>query len=150
MTGIARPSEQVREEGQAALGWRRATWSGLVLTAVGGAALIWAGALGGIWFGPLLVGVLAGAGFPWTRVGVAAAFGAACTAAIGGWSVPFVVRAGQGQPVAATAREVAALAGLPAYAAIVISLSLAVAVLQASAGFWVGWAAGGLFRPSSR
>lgn len=149
MTGIARQSEQVREERHAAPGWRRVTLSGLVLTAVGGAALIWGGALLGIWFGPLIVGVLAGACFQWTRVSVTLALGAACAAAIGGWSVPFVVRAGQGQPVAATAREVAALAGLPAYAAIVISLMLVVAVLQASAGFWVGWAVAGLFRPSS-
>jgi hypothetical protein len=150
MTGIARSSEQVREEGQAAPDWRWATWSGLFLTAVGGAALTWAGALAGIWFGPLLVGVLAGACFPWTRAGVTAPLGAACAAAIGGWSVPLVVRAGQGQPVAATAREVAALAGLPAYAALVISLSLVVAVLQASAGFWVGRATTDLFRSSSR
>ena len=150
MTGIARQPEQVRDEKDAAPGWRRVALSGLVLTAAGGAALIWAAATLGIWFGPLIVGVLAGAWFQSTRVGVTLALGAACAAAIGGWFVPFVVRAGQGQPVGATAREVAALAGLPAYAAIVTALMLVVAVLQASAGFWVGWAVAALFRPSSR
>jgi hypothetical protein len=147
MTGVARQPEQVREETQAAPGRRGVTRSGLVLTAVGGAALIWGGALLGIWFGPLIVGVLAGACFRWARVRLTPALAAAYAAAIGGWSVPFVVRAGQGQPVAATAREVAALAGLPAHAAIVIALMLVVAVLQASAGFWVGWATADLFRP---
>ena len=48
--------------------------------------------------------------------------------------------AGQaGPPVGATARVVAALAGLPPHAAVAIAVTLLVAVLQALAGLWLGW-----------
>ena len=62
--------------------------------------------------------------------------------AAAGWAVPLAWLAGQGRPVGATARVVAALAGLPPHAAVAIAVTLLVAVLQALAGLWLGWSLG--------
>ena len=57
-----------------------------------------------------------------------------------GWAIPLGWQALHGAPVRATARVVAALAGLPPHAAVAIAATLVVAVLQALAGLWLTWA----------
>jgi len=56
-----------------------------------------------------------------------------------GWGVPLYWPAlVQGQPAGATARVIAALAGLPPYAVTGVLVTLLVAVLQALVGLWLG------------
>ena len=58
---------------------------------------------------------------------------------LAGWGVPLYWPAVEpGQPVGATARVIAALAGLPAYAFTGVLVTLLVAVLQAVVGLWLG------------
>ena len=55
-----------------------------------------------------------------------------------GWAVPLGWQAWHTGAVRATARVVAALAGLPAHSSVGIAATLLVAVLQALAGLWLG------------
>ena len=92
--------------------------------------LAWAG----VWFAPFLVGVVAGAlsarGLRGTVLPVAAG-------AIVGWAFPVWVLALIGQPVGATARSIAALAGIPPYAGVAVAAVLLLAALQALCGAWL-------------
>ncbi len=100
-------------------------------------AVIAGGAAIGWWFVPFLAGLAAGIA---SRLGGwrmrATLLATACVAAAG-WAIPLCWQAASGQPVGATARVVAALAGLPAYAAVAIAVTLLVAVIQALAGLWL-------------
>lgn len=118
-----------------ALGWV----SGLVVLAVVVAATAWAG----IWFTPFLVGVAAGVvSLRWRRMVLLAVAGSAV-----GYALPLWIMALRGQPVGATARAIAGLAGLPPYAAVTVVATLLLAVLQALAGAWLARA---LIPPGSR
>jgi hypothetical protein len=97
----------------------------------GGAAIGW-------WFVPFLAGLAGGIA---SRLGgwrMRATLLATVLVAVAGWAIPLCWQAASGQPVGATARVVAALAGLPAYAAVAIVVTLLVAVIQALAGLWLG------------
>ena len=98
----------------------------------GAAALGW-------WFVPFLAGLAGGAAARYGRWRKRAAVPAAVVVAAAGWALPLAWLAAEGRPVGATARVVAALAGLPPHAAVAIAVTLLVAVLQALAGLWVGW-----------
>ena len=52
----------------------------------------------------------------------------------------------RGWPVGATARVLAALAGLPPHAVIGVAATLLIAAILAAAGLWLGWALTGLIR----
>jgi hypothetical protein len=102
-------------------------------------ALLAAGAAAGWWFLPFVAGLAGGLAARYGRWPRRAAAAAAVIVAAAGWAVPLAWQAGQGQPIGGTARVVAALAGLPPYAAVAIAATLLVAVLQALAGLWLGW-----------
>jgi hypothetical protein len=110
-----------------------------LLACVAVVAILAAGAVAGWWFLPFVAGLaggIAARGGRWRR---RVAVPAAVLVAAAGWAVPLAWLAAEGRPVSGTARVVAALAGLPAYAAVALALTLLVAVLQMLAGLWLGW-----------
>jgi hypothetical protein len=98
---------------------------------VAAAAACAAGAWLGAWWAPFLVGVAVAAA---PRGGVLPA----ALGAVAGWVIPLWVLALRGQPVGATARVIAALAGLPPYAGVTVAATAALALLQVLAGAWLG------------
>jgi hypothetical protein len=116
----------------------RGPTSAWLLAALAGTAVIGAGTAAGLWWLPFVVGLLAGLA---NRLGGWRARVLAITVtvmAIAGWAIPLGWPALHGEPVGATARVIAALAGLPALATTGVILTLAVAVVQALAGLWLG------------
>jgi hypothetical protein len=97
------------------------------------AALLGLGATLGLWFLPFVAGIVVGAG-PWR---VRPALGLVALAVAVGWSAAFWWPATSGAPMGPTARTVAALAGLPPYAAVGVASPLLVGVVQVVAGFWL-------------
>ncbi len=103
-----------------------------------GTAVIAAGAVAGLWFMPFAAGLAAGLASRIGRWRLRVLLAAAGAMALAGWGIPLWWPALHGQPSGATARVIAALAGLPAYAAAGIIATLLVAVIQALAGAWLG------------
>lgn len=101
-------------------------------------AVIVAGAASGLWFVPFVVGVMAGLANWAGRWRLRVALPAVAAMAVTGWGIPLCWSALHGQPTGETARVIAALTGLPPYAAAGIAAALLVAVAQALAGFWLG------------
>ena len=115
----------------------------LVVAAAASALGAWLGA----WWVPFLVGLAAGAlgrigalgrgrgpaSGPRPRGGVLPAV----AGVILGWAIPIWALALDGQPVGATARVIAALAGLPPYAGVTVAVVLLLAALQVLAGAWL-------------
>jgi hypothetical protein len=97
------------------------------------AALLALGARFGLWFLPFMAGIIAGAG-PWR---VRPALGLVVLAVAAGWSAAFWWPALSGAPIGPTARTVAALAGLPPYAAAGVAGPLLVGIAQAVVAFWL-------------
>jgi len=101
------------------------------------------GAYLGLWFVPFALGVAAGAFLP--RARGTALTGTALTVtvltvtggAVAGWAIALWIMALNSLPVGATARSIAALAGLPPYAAVAVAVTLLLAALQALAGTWL-------------
>ena len=91
------------------------------------------GAGAGIWYMPFALGVAAGAGWPRSRPAVLVV----AVGAVAGWALALWIMALHSLPVGATARTIAALAGLPPYAAIMVAVTLLLAALQALAGTWL-------------
>jgi hypothetical protein len=87
----------------------------------------------GWWFGPFVAGIAAGAG-PWRA---RPALGLAVLATAVGWGAALWWPALSGAPAGATARTIAALAGLPPYAAVGVVGTLLVGVAQAAVAFWL-------------
>jgi len=100
------------------------------LLCLGGASL-------GLWFAPFALGAAAGAFRPRSH----GALLAVTAGAVAGWAVALWAIALAGLPAGATARVIAALAGLPPYAAVAIAVTLLLAALQALAGGWLARAA---------
>ncbi len=103
--------------------------------------VIAAGTAAGLWFLPFIAGLAAGLTLryrPWRVV-----LPVTVAVAVAGWALPLAWQAGRGEPVGATARAVAALAGLPAYAALVVGVTLLVAAIQAVTGVWLARAVRG-------
>jgi hypothetical protein len=92
--------------------------------------LAWAG----VWFTPFLAGLATGALSARWRRGVVLP---AVAGAVAGWAFPIWVLALSGQPVGATARSIAALAGIPPYAGVTVFVVLLLAALQAFCGAWL-------------
>lgn len=108
----------------------------LVVATALGVAMVAYGATLGAWYLPFVAGALAGAvRIRWLgRVAIVLLVGPVA------WAVVLVWDAGQGATVGATARTVAALAGLPPSAVVVVIATLLVALLQSAAGGWLGHA----------
>lgn len=116
--------------------WPLPAWllGGLAWIAViaGAAALGW-------WFVPFLAGIGAGAAARYGRVRLRVALPLTAVGAAAGWAIPLWWAAAGGQPVGAVAREVAALAGLPPHAAVIIAVTLLVPAVQAACGLWLAF-----------
>ncbi|HUY50495.1 MAG TPA: hypothetical protein VMV92_33110 [Streptosporangiaceae bacterium] len=110
-----------------------------VLGCLAAVAAIAAGAAAGWWFLPFLAGLAGGIAARSGRWRLRAALLALAVVAAVGWAVPLCWAAWRGAPIGATARVVAALAGLPAHAPVAIASTLLVAVIQALAGCWLTW-----------
>jgi hypothetical protein len=104
------------------------------------AALIAAAAEAGLWFAPFVAGLAAGAVTRRTTWRKRSAVPAVSVAAAAGWAAPLYWSALTGAPEGATARTLAALAGIPPYAAIAVAATLLIAVIQALAGLWLATA----------
>jgi hypothetical protein len=97
------------------------------------AVILGFGAALGLWFLPFVAGLAAGA-WPWrTR----AALALAVLAVAVGWGAALWWPALSGAPAGATARVIAALAGLPPHAAVGVAATLLVGILQALAALWL-------------
>jgi hypothetical protein len=99
------------------------------------AAAIAAASAAGAWFAPFLAGLAGGLAVRRLRRRAALLTG---LAVVLGWIAPLAWETLQGAPVGAVARTVAALAGLPPYAAVTMAAMLLTALAQAAAGTWLG------------
>lgn len=102
------------------------------------AAVIAAGALAGWWFLPFLAGLAAGLAARPGRWRLRVSLPATVAVAAAGWGAALWWQALRGLPYGAVARVIAALAGLPAHAAVAVTATLLVAAVQAVAGLWLG------------
>ena len=114
---------------------RLVRWAGAV---VAGVVVIAVAAEFGLWFAPFVVGVVIGIAAPRAGWRLRYALPAVLVMAAVGWGIPPLWEVARGQPAGATARVIAALAGLPPHAAVGIVVTLLVAVLQAVVGLWLG------------
>jgi hypothetical protein len=112
--------------------------TGWILAAIAGLALVALGALAGMWFVPFVAGLVAGLAMRWGGWRVRASVPAVLLMTAGGWGLALWIQALRGLPVGATARIIAALAGLPAYAAVTVAVTLVVSAVLGLAGFWLG------------
>lgn len=118
---------------------RRGPASAWLLALLAGVLAIWAGAVLGWWFLPFAVGVAGGVanrfgGWP-TKV----ALPAIAVMAAAGWGIALLWQVvSNHQPYGAVAREIAAIGGLPGFAATGFAVTLLIAIVQAIVGYWLG------------
>jgi hypothetical protein len=98
------------------------------------------GAYLGAWWVPFPVGVAAGLPVVAGRLGRGGVL-AVTAGAVLGWALPLWTMALSSLPVGATARAIAALAGLPPYAGVAVAVTLLLAALQVIVGAWLARAA---------
>jgi hypothetical protein len=124
--------------GRSPLSWRRVlAWAVVFVVATGAvAATAWAGA----WFVPFCVGVAAGLAGRAAPVRSWRVVALAVVAAVIGWAIPLWALALRGRPAGATARAIAALAGLPPHAAVTVVATLLLSATQVLAGAWLAGA----------
>lgn len=113
--------------------WTRAAPTGAAMLAV---IVIAVGAFAGLWFVPFAAGLAIG--LATRRRRLRSVLPVTVTVAATGWAVPLAWQAADGEPIVATAKVVAALAGVPASAGLVLAATLLVPVIQALAGAWLG------------
>jgi hypothetical protein len=112
-----------------------AAW--LVAAAAATAALAGAAAAG-LWFMPFVLGVLTGVVMRWGGWRLRVTAPATALMAVAGWGLALWSAALRGVPVGATARVIAALSGLPAVAALIVAITLAVSAVLGLTGLWLG------------
>lgn len=103
-----------------------------------GAGLIGLAATAGLWFVPLIVGVIGGIAARWGQWRLRVMVPAIIVISAGGWGAVLIDQAVAGLPIGATARVIAAIGGLPAFAAVGVAVTLGVAVLLGLVGLWLG------------
>jgi hypothetical protein len=118
-------------------GHRGPAWLWL-LGCLAAAAVVAAAALPGLWFVPFLAGVAAGLAAHYGRWRLRVSLPATAAIAVAGWGAALWWLVLRGLPEGAVAREIAALAGLPAHAPVAVAATLLVAVVQAVVGLWLG------------
>ena len=109
-----------------------------ILAGLAATALVWWAATAGLWFMPVVIGLLTGIVIRWGRWRLRVSVPAVLVMTAGGWGLGLWVPALGGLPIGATGRTIAALAGLPASAVTGIAVTLAVSALQGLAGLWLG------------
>src|SRR5215472_11092178 len=115
-----------------------------VLVAV--AAVAAATAQAGLWWVPFAAGVAAGvASLRRRRVVLVVSSGA-----VVGWGLVLWIMALRGLPAGATARAIAAFAGLPPHAFVTVVAALLLAAVQALAGAWLARAVAALWWGASQ
>jgi hypothetical protein len=112
-------------------------WTPIVAALVG-VGLIAVGARAGLWFIPFVVGFVSGIAARFAGWRLATSMGAVVLMSALGWGAVLVDLALQGLPAGATAKTLAGIAGLPAYAVVGVGMTLAVAVLLGLVGLWLG------------
>jgi hypothetical protein len=138
LQGVAKPAppRQLRPS------FTRATHAGSVWAWIAAglvsAGLIGLAALAGLWFVPLIIGVAGGIGARWGQWRLRVMVPAVVIICAAGWGAALVERAMAGLPVGATARVIAAIAGLPAFAVVGVAVTLGIAVLLGLVGLWLG------------
>ncbi|MFJ7279418.1 hypothetical protein [Kitasatospora sp. NPDC098663] len=95
------------------------------------------GSLWSLWYLPFLCGLALGAVTALRGQRARTAVLTATTAALAGWAAPLLWRTATGEAVAGTARTLAALAGLPPLASLMITATLLISLLQALLGVWL-------------
>jgi len=91
-----------------------------------------------LWFLPFAIGLLLGGLRPILRLRGALIVLLAAVTTTGGWGLALLWRVVSDEPVAGAARVTAALAGLPADAAVIIAATLLIALFQGLCGAWLG------------
>jgi hypothetical protein len=115
--------------------WPASVW---LVALLAGAALIGGAAKAGWWFAPFVVGALAGLA-NWIGAWRArTAVPAIAVMAVVGWGVPLAWAEVHGQRYGAMARLISAILGFPASAVNGFAVTIAVAVVQAVVGYWLG------------
>lgn len=117
---------------------RGAPTSAWLLGLLVGTLLIALGAVLGLWFMPFAAGLLAGVANWVGRWPLRIAAPAMAVMAAVGWAAPLGWSVLHGEAYGPVAREVAAIIGLPGYAAVGMIAVLLVAVVQALVGYWLG------------
>ena len=97
------------------------------------AVILGFGAALGLWFLPFVVGIAAGAA-PWRARSAA---GLVVLAVAAGWGAALWWSALSGAPAGATARVIAALAGLPPHAAVGVAATLLIGILPGLTAVWL-------------
>jgi hypothetical protein len=97
------------------------------------AVIVGFGAALGLWFLPFLAGIAAGIA-PWRAC---CALALVVLAVVAGWGAALWWPVLSGAPAGATARILAALAGLPPHAAVGVAATLLIGVLQALVAVWL-------------
>jgi hypothetical protein len=113
------------------------TWAWIAAGLIG-AGLIGVAAIAGLWFVPLVVGVIGGLAARWGQWRLRVMAPAVVVISAVGWGAALVDQAATGLPIGATARTIAAIGGLPAFAAVGVAVTLGVAVLLGLVGLWLG------------
>ncbi|MGH3217137.1 MAG: hypothetical protein ACRDPY_00150 [Streptosporangiaceae bacterium] len=106
--------------------------------------IIAVGAFAGWWFLPFAAGLVIG--LAGRRCSLRSVLAITMAVAVTGWAIPLAWQAAHGEPVVATARAVAAMAGLPASAWLTLGATLLVSAVQALTGVWLSRAVSGLAR----
>lgn len=109
-----------------------------VAAALAVTAAIWWSASAGLWFAPFAAGLVTGIVVRWGGWRLRVSLPVVVIMIAAGWGLALWMPALRGLPIGATARAIAALAGLPASAAVGVVFTLAVGVLQGVVGLWLG------------
>jgi hypothetical protein len=117
---------------------RGAPTSVWLLGLLAGALIIVVGTGLGLWLMPFAVGLLAGVANWVGRWPLRIAVPAVTAMAAGGWIVPLGWSVFRGAAYGPVAREIAAIIGLPGYAAVGMIAVVLVAVIEALVGYWLG------------
>jgi hypothetical protein len=136
--GVAEPAPPAPFRPSFARPHHRGPVSLWLLAWLAGTAAIALGAAAGLWFVPFAAGLAAGLVNRFGGWRLRVLLPAAAVMAIGGWGIPLWWPALHGQPYGATARVIAALAGLPGYAAAGFAAALLAGAVQAVVAAWLG------------
>lgn len=138
LQGVARPAPPRQFRPSFTRPMHAGSTSAWIAAGLIAAGLIGAAALAGLWFVPLIVGVIGGIAARWGQWRLRVMVPAVVMVSAAGWGGALVEQTVRGLPIGATARTIAAIGGLPAYAAVGVAVTLGVAVLLGLVGLWLG------------